>query len=220
MNIPFTTEQFFNVMKNYNIDVWPMQVLLNIFALTTVLFAMKKIKLSDKIISFILSFFWLWMGLVYHVIYFTSINKAAYVFGIFFIIQGILFFVFGVLKNDLSFQLKSDLNGIAGAILILYALLIYPVLGAIFGHTYPSNPTFGLPCPTTIFTFGILLCAIKKIQIYILIIPLLWSLMGFSAALNMGVKEDFGLVIAGILGFILILIKNKRIRKELTFSTI
>ena len=89
-----------------------------------------------------------------------------------------------------------------------------------FGHTYPSNPTFGLPCPTTIFTFGILIWTVKKIQIYVVIIPLLWSLIGFSAALNLGVKEDFGLLIAGVLGFILIIIKNKRFKEELKYSTV
>ncbi len=212
MNLPFTSEQFFNVMKNYNLDVWPMQVLLNIFALAAVFLTIKRVRLSDKIVSSILSFLWLWIGLVYHLIYFTSINKAAYVFGIFFIIQAILFFVSGVVKDGLSFQFKSDVYGITGAIFILYALLIYPVLGAMFGHTYPSNPTFGLPCPTTLFTFGVLLWSIKKVQIYIVIIPLLWSVLGFSAALNLGVKEDLGLVIAGVLGFIMIFVKNKKFR--------
>lgn len=220
MNLPFTTEQFFNIMKNYNLDVWPMQIFLNIFALAVVSFIIKRSRYSDKIIFSILTFFWLWIGLIYHLIYFTSINKTAYVFGILFIIQGILFFVFGVVKNSILLQLKSDLYGITGAIFILYALLIYPFLGAMFGHTYPSNPTFGLPCPTTIFTFGILIWTVKKIQIYVVIIPLLWSLIGFSAALNLGVKEDFGLLIAGVLGFILIIIKNKRFKEELKYSTV
>jgi len=35
-------------MKNYNLDVWPMQVLLNILALAAVFFAIKRIKFSDK----------------------------------------------------------------------------------------------------------------------------------------------------------------------------
>ena len=96
---------------------------------------------------------------------------------------------------------------------MLYALIIYPILGYLFGHKYPYSPTFGLPCPTTIFTFGILLFVNKKIPVLVLIIPLLWSIIGFGAALNLSIYEDYGLLIAGILGFILLVVSNKNYSK-------
>ena len=43
-------------------------------------------------------------------------------------------------------------------LLILFALILYLGLGIVFGHRYPAVPVFGVaPCPTTIFTVGILL---------------------------------------------------------------
>jgi hypothetical protein len=84
------------------------------------------------------------------------------------------------------------------------------VLGQLSGHSYPYSPTFGLPCPTTIFTFGILLFADKKFNILLLLIPLIWSVIGFGAALNFSVFEDYGLLIAGITGFLLLMVYNKK----------
>jgi hypothetical protein len=165
---------------------------------------------TTRTISIALAFFWLWMGIVYHIIFFSTINKAAYIFGGLFILQGIMFAGCGLIRKKLSFEYtKSGINK-AGIILIIYALIIYPVLGQNLGHVYPYSPTFGLPCPTTIFTFGILLFTNKKIPWHLLIIPLLWSIIGFTAALTLTIYEDIGLLIAGIVGFTLLIISNKK----------
>ncbi len=211
MNFPFTIKEFLNVFKDYNQSIFPLQIIFNLMALFIVYMLFKGIKNSNKIIIILLSFFWLWIGIVYQIIFFSGINKAANFFGALFILQGILFFVYGVIYNKLSFGYNKNIYNYTGIIFILYALIIYPVLGHLLGHQYPYSPTFGLPCPTTIFTFGILLFADKKIPFGILIIPLLWSLLGFSAALNLSIYEDFGLLLAGLIGFSLLLSKNKRI---------
>ena len=141
MKTPFTLEQFLEVFKNYNQAVFPMQVVFYMISAIAIYLAIKPNSSSDKIISGILTFFWLWMGIVYHIIFFTTINKAAYLFGALFIIQGILFFIFGVFKNKLSFHFISDKFGITGITLIVFAQIVYPVLGYFFGHVYPSSPT-------------------------------------------------------------------------------
>ncbi len=209
MQTPFTLEQFLEVFKNYNLAVFPMHIGLYLIAAVAIYSALKPNPKSDKIISIILAFFWLWMGIVYHFIFFTAINQAAYLFGAFFIIQGILFLIFGVFQNRLSFHFRSDKYGITGMILIVFALIIYPLLGYFFGHIYPASPTFGLPCPTTIFTFGFLLLNVKKSPLTILIIPFIWSIIGFMAAFQFGILEDTGLLIAGLMTISLLLYRNK-----------
>jgi len=164
---------------------------------------------ANAIIGMILSFLWLWMGVVYHILFFSSINPAAYLFGTLFIVQGILFLWFMVIKRKLNFSLQLKLPGIVGIIFILFALLIYPIIGRTQGHLYPYSPTFGLPCPTTIFTFGLLLFSTKKLPLAILIIPLLWSVIGFTASFTMGVKEDIGLLISGAI-FLAVHLFSKR----------
>ena len=105
------------------------------------------------------------------------------------------------------FKFRFNKPGWAGVLLVIFAFIIYPVSGYAFGHFFPASPTFGLPCPTTIFTFGILLWFDKKIPISILIIPFVWSIIGFFAALKLGVLEDTGILIAGIL---MIALRNKK----------
>ena len=197
MKTPFTTEQFFDVFKSYNLVVFPLQGVFYIVALFAIYLAIFPTKRSDKIVSGILAFFWMWMGIAYHLLFFTSINKAAYLFGALFILEGVAFLKYGVFGRMLTFRFRSSRHWKWGTILIVYALIVYPLFGYFLGHKFPYAATFGLPCPTTIFTFGMLLST-KKCPFPILIIPLAWSLIGFTAAYSFGVTEDVGLVIAAL----------------------
>lgn len=214
MNPPFTIEQFLEVFKNYNQVVFPAQLVLYLISGVAIYLVLKPNTKSDKVISFILTVLWMWMGIVYHIVFFTAINKAAYLFGGLFIIQGILFFVFGVLKNKLSVKFQFNTYGIIGLTMVFFSLIVYPILGYGLGHIYPASPSFGLPCPTTIFTFGMLLCTRKKIPIALLIIPVVWSAIGFAAAFSLGIIEDIGLAIAGGLFSVSILFRNRDLVKK------
>jgi hypothetical protein len=214
MNFPFTIIQFLEVFKTYNLAVWPMQIVLYILGIAVLYLAVKKVSVSDKIIAGILSFFWIWTGIMYHLMYFTAINKAAYVFGIVYIIQGILFLMTGVIRNRLAFQYRSEKYSTTGAILICYAMVIYPLLGYVFGHGYPYAPTFGLPCPLTIFSFGLLLWTDKKVPLFIIVIPFLWSIIGFSAAISFGIYEDIGLLIAGVVASSMVVFRSRRTTQQ------
>jgi hypothetical protein len=205
MKLPFTIEQFLGVFKTYNESIFPLQILFYLLAGAIVFLSVKTSVWSDKVINSILAFFWVWMGIAYHILFFSTINKAAYLFGILFIIQGLLFFYYGVLKQRIRYKVKQDKPGMMGTTLVIFALIIYPALGYLFGHVYPSTPVFGVPCPTTIFSFGILLWSDKKVPVIILIIPFSWSLVGFSAATVLGMREDFALVLAGLLATALLL---------------
>jgi hypothetical protein len=213
MSPPFTIEQFLEVFKTYNLAVFPAQLVLYSIGGVAIYLALKPNPKSSKAISFILALLWLWIGIVYHFIFFTAINKAAYLFGLVFIVQGILFLVLGVFKNKISFQFRKDNYGILGISLITFALIIYPVLGYFLGHVYPFSPTFGLPCPTTIFTFGFLLLNQKRCPIWILIVPFTWSFIGFMAALQLGILEDVSLIVAGLVATSLLVYRKKILTK-------
>jgi hypothetical protein len=82
----------------------------------------------------------------------------------------------------------------------MYALLVYPALSMVTGHHYPEMPTFGLPCPTTIFTVGVLALAKPPVPRVVLIVPILWSLIGVQAAFLLGVPQDLALGVVAIVG--------------------
>jgi hypothetical protein len=213
VNIPFTSEDFLNVFAQYNQAVWPAQGLLLLLGLTSVFLSLVNREWSGKVISLILSFLWLWMGVVYSLWFLRRITWVAWLFGLLFILQAVIFFHVGVRRGRLSFQLTPSLYGVAGILIVCYALGIYSTPGYLSAHQYPAAATFGLPCPTTMFLFGILLWVKDKVPIYVLIIPLGWSLIGLWAAISLSMTEDLGLIV-GWLVLGLLVYRNTRINLE------
>lgn len=208
--LPFTVEQFLGVFAQYNQAIWPLHIVAYLLGIAAIILAVRKPPYADQAVSVILASFWAWMGVVYHLIYFRPINPAALGFGILFVLQAILWLVFGVLRPRLSFQAEKNVYGVTGAVLISYAMLIYPALGTLLGHAYPSSPSFGVaPCPTTIFTFGLLLWTNARVPRSLLVIPLIWSLIGFWAAISLGIREDIGLLLAGLVSVALLVWRDR-----------
>jgi hypothetical protein len=207
---PFTVEEFIDVFRTYNTAVWPIQIVAYALAGTAILLAVKRTAFSSRLIGAILAFFWLWTGAVYHMVFFTPINGAAFGFGAAFIAQGLLFLGACVWKDRIAYRYAPGLYSLVGGVFVIYAMILYPILGAASGHMYPACPTFGVtPCPMTIFTFGILLFASSKVPWYLLVIPLVWSVIGVQAAVSFGMGADFALPAAGILGTVLVVLKNR-----------
>lgn len=209
MELP-TLEQFFNVVKVYNLTIWPMQVVAYILGVLALILAIKKTKYSSRIISAILVFFWLWVGFIFSRIYFIKVFNMAGIYVVLLIIQGIILLIFGVFRPNISFRFKPNVYSIIGIFFIIYAMICYPAIEYILGRGYPKILPFGLvPCPTIIFTFGLFLWTDKKLPKFILIIPLILAISGFLAIV-LGIWEDIGLIIAGILGTIMIVTRDRR----------
>lgn len=219
-DLPFTIDQFLQVFETYNQSVWPAQIIAYLFGALILLLIIKTREGADKYINWILGTFWIWMGVVYHIFFFTEVNPAAYIFGVIFILQGVAFLVTEMTGVKLRYEFKKDIYSITGIIFILYSIIIYPLLGYSFGHVYPQSPVFGVaPCPTTIFTFGILLQSKAKVPVWLFVIPGLWSLIGFSAAFQLGIYEDVGLIIAGVLGIGMMVLKNYKLKHNIAYGT-
>jgi hypothetical protein len=199
--MPFTLEQFLDVFGRYNLEIWPLQLLAYGLGVVALVGAVRGCSRSSRVISAILAGFWLWTGSVYHGLFFSAINPAALVFGLLFALEAILLFIEGVFRTRLAFRIRWDSYGLVGGLFIVYALIVYPLLGLALGQSFPRMPVFGVtPCPVTIFTFGLLLWTERPVPRRLLVIPLLWSLLGVSAAVTLGIGEDLGLVVAGLLG--------------------
>lgn len=214
MTPPFSAEQFFGVFVAYNEAVWPAQVLLVGLAAAVIVLAFRRPSWHGAAIGGALGALWAWMGVAYHWAFFTEINPAARVFGALFVLEGGLLAWAGLRTGGLSFRPGADLFGWVGGFFVVYALLVYPLLGIAWGHTYPAQPTFGLPCPTTIFTLGVLLWARPKVPWVLLVIPAVWAVVGSSAVRYFGVFEDAMLPVAAILGTVLVLVRNRAARRQ------
>src|SRR5579872_7120420 len=151
MHVPFSSSQFFAVFEAYNNAIWPVQMGLYLLGVVLVLICAFGWRWNGKAVFASLAFLWFWMALAYHIAFFRTINPLAPVFAALFVIEALLL-LFAAFSRGLSFAPKRNVAGIIGAALVLYALIFYPALALALGQHYPRVPTFGLPCPTTIFT--------------------------------------------------------------------
>lgn len=212
MQLPFTIAQFFDVFRLYNLTVWPLQFVLLASALAAIHAARRATPNADRLAIGILTFLWLWAGGVYHLAFFRSINPLASLFGVLFIVQGGLLAWIGLRQRRLMFGASLDGAGIIGGAILLYALVLYPVIGYILGHRFPASPSFGVPCPVTIFTFGLLLWARPPVPRVLLLIPALWAAVSTSAALQLGVYEDVGLLLSAMIATPMLLSRARHAR--------
>jgi hypothetical protein len=211
MMLPFTRSEFLDVFASYNEAIWPIQLALIAMALAAVGMSLRGRSRQGVWIVILLAVLWDWMGVVYHWRYFAAINPVAYGFGAAFVVQSALLLWFGVVRRRLVFRPRFDVLGILGGLLILYALIGYPVAGSMVGHAYPLAPTFGVPCPTAIFTLGMLLWVEGRVSPWLLAVPIAWSTVATAAAVSLGMVEDFGLTAAGILALLGASWKNGRL---------
>ena len=208
IRIPFTVEQFFSVFERYNLAIWPAQVVAWLLGAAALALALRG--RGSGAVAAVLAAFWMVMGAGYHLAFFRAINPAAVPAGLLFVAQGLLF-ALAATRRRLSFAVGRERHAWLGLALVAYAMIAYPLLGALAGHRFPRSPAFGVaPCPTTIFTFGVLLLTDRPVPRWLLPIPVLWSLVGLSAAIQLGVPEDFGLPVAGLAGTAALLIRDRR----------
>jgi len=207
MRLPFTPEEFLDVFVRYNDAVWPAPLLLVALAVGAVAYGSRDWPGDGRRVNAILAVLWVWSAIGYHLAFFANLSRAAIVFAIAFAVQGGLFASLAIGPRVLAYRPRANAAGIVGSILIAYALIGYPVVSYLVGHRYPAAPTFGVPCPTTIFTFGLLLWSSGPLarRLALAVVPTLWAIVATSAAVNLSMTEDFGLLMAALVAVPLIL---------------
>jgi hypothetical protein len=217
-------DDFFNTLQTYNETVYAITILTYLLGLLTIYLVSRRSNQASKGVSVILSFLWAWSGLIFHVLFFGPTNVEFlgmtmpgvwYFSGFLFILQSLLFITYGWVKSALFFSFDISPCSVVGAIFVIYAMLIYPLIGVLTGYTYPRYPLFGSsPCPVTIFTWGLLLWTNKKIPLRVSIVPFIWGIMGIMPVIVLGVYADIGLILTSIIGFPLILLHNRSIQNR------
>lgn len=208
MKTPFTTEQFFEIFEKYNSGVYPVQIVLLVLGVVAVFLLHSRSKSKNMLIGGFLGLLWIWIGVIYHISFFTAINKAAYLFGTLFIIQGLFFFV-ELFRNKLEFTFIGKTRGYIGYFFVIFGLLIYPIISYFLEGAWSNTISLGLPCPTAIFTLGFLMLTTSKLSKYLLIIPILWAIIGTGAATNFGVYQDYVMLLAAIVAGIYLFSRKK-----------
>lgn len=195
MTLPFSHDAFLDAFAAFNTTLWPAVVLLWV---VTIGFAVRWFRtgcLEGRALFALLAVHWAWSAVAFHWFYFRSINPAAVLFAGLFAFQAGLFVWLAVTSRGRATASRS-VRGLVGGALVLYGL-VYPLVGLGFGLTFPRLPLFGVPCPTTLVTAGLLVTSVG-VPRWVDILPMLWAVIGSSAAFALGIRADLALIVAAI----------------------
>lgn len=196
--MPFAAEQFFEIFARYNAAIWPAQIAAYAIGAAAFALAWRGGAGAGRAVAALLALMWAWTGVAYHWLAFAPVNPAAWAFGALFLAEAAALLYAGALRGALRFRAKVGARAAFGLVLVVYAMLLYPLVGMAAGHAYPRLPTFGVtPCPVTLFTLALLQFAQPPVPAGLVALPALWSLIGGSAAFLLGVPQDWPLLVAG-----------------------
>lgn len=192
MQLPFTHDQFLDSLAAYNRTLWAGALLLWLLTLAALILLVRR-RLSARQTGAFLAIHWAWAGIAYHWAFFARINPAARLFGALFVVQALLLLWFGMRGSQLAVSWGRRTHQVLSAVFCVYALA-YPLLVVAAGLRWPRMPSFGVPCPTTLLTVGLLLGLEPGRLRGLSAIPWVWCVIGGSAALLLGVPPDWMLI--------------------------
>ena len=195
MQLPFSHDEFLDVFGAYNVQWWPSALVLWVATAVCAWRWWRGRTNNAPLIMSLLAVHWAWTGIAYHWLDFRAINPAAALFAAAFVLQAGLF-AWLAIGTRAHVTRQRGVRGAFSVGLVGYGLL-YPAIGLALGLEYPRMPLFAVPCPTTLVTAGFLL-ATRGAPRILLAIPLLWAVIGSSAAIMLGIRADLALVVAGL----------------------
>jgi hypothetical protein len=208
MRLPFSRSQFFDLFGRYNQAWWPVEILLWVVAVALIASIVRG-RGRPAWTGSALGLLWAWSAVVYHGIYFTAINPAAWLFAALFLGQAALYWWLGLVGARLETTWESTPRHWLAAVFFAGGLL-YPVFSMISGHPWPRLPLFAVPCPTVLLTVGVLLAVTPPVPLTALVGPVIWSFVGGSAAIALGVAPDFTLLAGGVVLIVLALRRRRQ----------
>jgi hypothetical protein len=213
--MPFTASEFLDVFAAYNEALWPLALALWVFTAAVFGMFVARARVRLPLPMLLLAGHWLWAGVLYHALFFTAVNPAAWLFAALFVLQAVFFIVAASSGLVVAVRLGSWRHVVSSS-MIVYSLL-YPAIVWADGFLYPRMPTFGVPCPTVVLTIGFLV-AVSSSSILLSVIPVAWSMLGVSAVWSFGVHADLALPAAGALLVIDLLRRRSHLMKTLSFA--
>jgi hypothetical protein len=208
--MPFSAEMLLDYFAVYNERIWPMQLLGYVLGLLTLVPLFRPGKAWNRMVTGVLAFLWLWLSLVFWRQ--AAITRASmYVPTVLFAVQGALF-LHALIRDRIAYGAVGRVDTAVGLAFIAYALVGYPIAGLLASHVYPHSPLSPFfPCPATVLTFGVLVLA-RRVPRYLLVIPTLWAMSG-AFWFYLGMVEDAGLVIAGVVGVVMLIARERAARR-------
>jgi hypothetical protein len=190
----FSPQTYHRLFELYNLERWPLHLLALASGVAVLMLERHGGKRAGRGIAAILALCWLWVAWGFHWQRYASINLAAGYFALAFAVQALLLLWLGVVRARLAPGPASRLQQRAGLGLLLFALLLFPLMGLPLGRSWTQAEVFGMaPDSTALATLAVLLRAGARPAWWLYPIPVAWCVISGATLWAMDMP-DFAVV--------------------------
>ena len=205
--LPFDAGSLFATIAYYHAAFWPLPWLALAWGVAVILLAATA---RSRAAFVLLALAWVWVGVAWHLATFAGINLAAPLYGAFFVLQGALL-AWTAARGRLGLRYQGRVRDGIGLGLAVGSLLAYPLLDRLSGVPWAAVRLPGVdPCPTALFTLGILLLADRRSAAGLMALPVLWTLVAGATGWAVAIGRDQVLPLLGLAALVLALLPTRR----------
>lgn len=206
----FSARTYYRLFELYNLAIWPVHLIAGAFGAAILICAVRSGAASGRVAASLLAACWLWVAWAFHAERYAAIHWAADYFAIGFAIEALLLLWSGTVRGRLALApVRSGIDRIALG-LLLFALLVYPLLGPASGRSWLQMEMFGVaPDPTAVATLGLLLLS-PRVPWLLLPVPLLWCAISGATLWAMQAPDAWVAPLAALLALLLFVWNARR----------
>jgi hypothetical protein len=198
----FSPRTYYRLIERHNLALWPAQIAAVAAGLAVGGLLRRPTPARSRAIAGILAVLWAWVGWTFVASRYATINWVASYLAWLFAAEAVLLGWFGAAGGQPRFGWRRDAAGVAGAVLFVGSVALYPVLAPALGRGWTQSELFGIaPDPTVLGTLGLLLMAegSPRPRQALLAAPFAWCLLGGATLLAMESPEAWILLLAAVL---------------------
>jgi len=209
--LPFTIDTYFSAIEQYNQSIWPFPLAGFPLAMIAIGCAMAPIANGARMLGAVLVVAWLWSGIGFHLLHFSTINFAAPAYAGLFTLQAGLVAWLCIARGSVRFRFVPNTPGLAGIVLAGLGATTWPMIGLVLGSgEFTSAPMFAAdPTATVLMTLGVLLLAEGRAVIWLAVIPVLWTFVDGATFFVLGAPAGLALPMIGLVVFVLLVLKRR-----------
>lgn len=199
----YSKEVYLHYVHQYGETFWYMRWIHPVLAGSLPIFVFRSLpfagdrnrSMNHRLISFLLAYFWAWIGFAFHLQFFAQVNFAAYVFSVVFLLESFLFLAGGTVFDLLEFGRRTGDEKIhwrtwAGGTLYVFTLVALPLITFLSGEQV-EFVGWGAEA-TAAGTLGILLTVQESKFVYFCVpLPFLYLIWALLRAYELGLNQRF-----------------------------
>jgi hypothetical protein len=208
----FSPRTWYRLHELHNAAIWPAQLVALALGISAIVLLLRQ-RPASRAVTAIFALCWAWVGWIFHLGHYATINWAANWFAAGFALQALLLLVLGVVRGDVSFEraptqdplvaarckILATAQRAAGLALLGFGVLAQPLIGPLLGRPWTQIEAFGVtPDPTVAATLGLLLLASGRAARVLWPLPLAWCGITGATLWSMGSPEAFLMPLVGL----------------------